>query len=167
MGGLLFAGRLSLAAEVGETAPDFTIATLDHGEFRLADYRGREPVYLVFWNTWCGYCVRKTPRYKALEEKFGDKIRIIAVNTTWHDSPEEMQSFRDRYAVNYDMAFDEGERLTRQFGVVAVPTEFIIDVDGRIRYRDHVPEFVVAHLPDWHLPYVPTGRPAPTLTCSP
>ena len=33
---------------VGAEAPDFTLASPGRGSVRLADYRGREPVLLVF-----------------------------------------------------------------------------------------------------------------------
>ncbi len=54
------------------------------------------------------------------------------------------------------MAFDTGELVTDRFEVFKVPTEFIVDIDGIIRYRDRVPDYVAAHLPDWLLPYIPS-----------
>ena len=152
---LLLIGVPAAASGVGEVAPNFEISTQDGSTFRLSDYRGQKPVYVVFWNTWCPYCIKKTPRYQKLQEQFGDKIEIIAINTTWSDSPEEMRSFEEGYQIKYATAFDAGELVTDQYRVLKVPTEFIIDVDGIIRYRDRVPEYVAAHLPDWLLPYIP------------
>ena len=137
------------AADVGGVAPDFEIATQDGNVLRLSEFRGRKPVYVVFWNTWCSFCIKKVPRYIKLQEQFGDKIEIIAINTTWSDSPEEMRVFEDRFHVNYSTVFDIGELITDRFGVNNVPTEFIIDVNGIIRYRNRVPEYPIAHLPDW------------------
>lgn len=154
--GLLLAGGPAAAASVGELAPDFEIATQDGALFRLSDFRGRKPVYVVFWNSWCSYCIKKTPRYVKLQEQFGDKIEIIAINTTWSDSPEEMRSFEQHHQIKYSTAFDAGEAVTDQYGVLKVPTEFIVDVNGIIRYRDRVPEYLAAHLPDWLLPYIPS-----------
>ena len=154
--GLLLAGGSATAASIGELAPDFEIATQDGSLFRLSDFRGRKPVYVVFWNSWCSYCIKKTPRYMKLQEQFGDKIEIIAINTTWSDSPEEMRSFEQHHQIEYSTAFDAGESVTDQYGVLKVPTEFIVDVNGIIRYRDRVPEYLAAHLPDWLLPYIPS-----------
>ena len=146
--GILLLGGLATAATVGEVAPDFEIATQNGEVFRLSDFRGRRPVYVVFWNSWCSYCIKKTPRYTKLKEQFGDKIEIIAINTTWSDSPEEMRSFEAHHHVNYATAFDVGEHITDDYGVYNVPTEFIVDINGIIRYRDGVPEYLAAHLPD-------------------
>ena len=154
------------AATVGEVAPDFEITTQNGDVIRLSDYRGQKPVYVVFWNTWCHSCVRKTPRYMKLQEQLGDKVEIVAINTSRSDSPEEMRSFEEHHHTNYSMAFDAGELITDRYGVYNVPTEFIVDIDGIIRYRDGVPEYLAAHLPDWLLPYVPS-RATASLACTP
>lgn len=164
--GLLLVGASAMAAGVGEVAPDFEITTLDGHEFRLSEYRGRKPVYVIFWNTWCSYCIKKTPRYQKLQEQFGDKIEIIAINTTWSDSPEEMHSFEKNHEIRYSTAFDTGELVTEQYRVRTVPTEFIVDLDGIIRYRNGVPEYLAAHLPDWLLPHIPSKN-TPTFACTP
>ncbi|MCH7509387.1 MAG: TlpA family protein disulfide reductase [Proteobacteria bacterium] len=153
---LLLIGVSATAANIGDMAPDFQVTTQNGSTFRLSDFRGQKPVYVVFWNSWCSYCIKKTPRYQKLQEQFGDKIEIIAINTTWSDTPEEMRSFEERYQIEYAMAFDTGELVTDRFEVFKVPTEFIVDIDGIIRYRDRVPDYVAAHLPDWLLPYIPS-----------
>jgi len=164
--GLPLVGVPATAAAVGELAPEFEIETQDGETFRLTDFRGQKPVYVVFWNTWCSYCIKKTPRYRKLQEQFGDKIEIIAINTTWSDSQEEMRSFEEHHHINYSMAFDAGEAITDRYRVFNVPTEFIVDINGVIRYRDRVPDYVAAHLPDWLLPYVPSKK-TTALACTP
>lgn len=146
---VLSATAPATAADVGDVAPDFVIATQDGNVLRLSEFRGRKPVYVVFWNSWCSFCIKKVPRYIKLQEQFGDKIEIIAVNTTWSDSPEEMRAFENRFHINYSTAFDSGKLITDRFEVTNVPTEFIIDVNGIIRYRNSIPEYPIAHLPDW------------------
>jgi hypothetical protein len=64
------------------------------------------------------------------------------------------------------MAYDAGERITDEYRVFNVPTEFIVDLDGIIRYRDGVPEYLAAHLPDWLLPYIPSKK-TEALVCTP
>ena len=156
--GSLIISAPAAAASVGEVAPDFEVTTQDGSVFQLSEFRGRKPVYVVFWNTWCPYCIKKTPRYQKLEEQFGDKIEIIAINTTWSDSPAGMRSFVEHHQIQYSTAFDAGELITDQYRVLKVPTEFIVDINGIIRYRDGVPAYLAAHLPDWLLPYVPSKK---------
>jgi len=156
--GSLIVSAPAAAASVGEVAPDFEVTTQDGSVFQLSEFRGRKPVYVVFWNTWCPYCIKKTPRYQKLQEQFGGKIEIIAINTTWSDSPAEIRSFVEHHQIQYSTAFDAGELITDQYRVLKVPTEFIVDINGIIRYRDGVPAYLAAHLPDWLLPYVPSKK---------
>jgi len=158
--GSLMATAPATAANVGDVAPDFEIATEDGDVLRLSEFHGRKPVYVIFWNTWCSYCIKKTPRYRKLQEQFGDKIEIIAINTSWSDSPEDMVSFEEHHHINYSTAFDNGEQITDRYQVFNVPTEFIVDINGIIRYRDRVPEYLAAHIPDWLIPYAPSRNPA-------
>ncbi len=164
--GSLLISAPATAVSVGDLAPDFEVTTEDGDVVRLSDFRGRKPAYVIFWNTWCSYCVKKTARYQKLQEQIGDKIQIIAINTSWDDTPEEMKAFEKRHRISFVTAFDVGERITDTYDVYNVPTEFIIDIDGIIRYRDGVPEYLAAHLPDWRLPYVPSRKTAVSV-CTP
>ena len=163
--GLLLVGVTATAASVGDVAPDFEVTTQDGDVFRLSDFQGRKPVYVIFWNTWCSYCIKKTPRYQKLQQQFGDKIEIIAINTTWDDSAEAIRSFEEHHQIQYATALDTGEYVSNRYQVSVVPTEFIVDTNGIIRYRNGVPEYLAAHLPDWLLPYVPSPKPA-ALACT-
>lgn len=152
---MMATGQSSFATVIGDVAPSFDFFTIDGKPLRLSDYQGEKAVYLVFWNTWCSYCVKKTPRYKKLEEKFGDRIEIIAINTGWSDSQAEMEQYQNQHETNYLLVFDNEEVITKRYKVRVVPTEFIIDIDGIVRYRDHVPKYIAAHIPDWFQPYIP------------
>ncbi len=156
---LLIFSTSSAAVEVGDLAPDFELPMLDGATWHLADYRGKKAIYLVFWNTWCGYCIEKAPRYTKLQEQFADRVQIIAVNTTWSDSKEEVERFQQRFGINYPVAMDIDEVLTERYAVSGVPTEFIIDINGVVRYRDGVPEYIAAHIPDWFQPYTADMQP--------
>lgn len=156
---LLVFSHSSTAIEIGELAPGFELHTVDGELVRLADFRGKKAVYLVFWNTWCSYCIKNAPRYTKLKEQFGDHLEIIAVNTTWSDSIEAVEQFQQRFGGNYPVAMDHGETLTERYDVSAVPTEFIIDINGVIRYRDGIPKYLAAHIPDWFQTYTADMKP--------
>ena len=48
-------------ASNAQAAPDFTLDRLDGGKISLADYKGKKPVILGFWTTWCPNCRRDMP----------------------------------------------------------------------------------------------------------
>ena len=134
----------------GQIAPDFSITRFDGSEFRLSDFRGKKAVYLVFWNTWCTYCMKKIPKLLDAQQNLKQEIEIIAVNTTLKDSLDKSIAFQKQYAITYPLAFDYGKKVTVLYGVWGTPTEFIIDVNGIIQHRDGVPQNLRAHLADWN-----------------
>lgn len=136
--------------DAGQIAPDFEITQFDGTKFKLSDYKGKKSVYLVFWNTWCSYCMKKIPKLKAAQLNLSDDIQIIAVNTTNKDSMEESLEFQKQFEINYPLAFDYGKTVTDIYNVWGTPTEFIIDINGIIQHRDGVPDVLEDHLKQWN-----------------
>lgn len=134
----------------GQVAPDFEITQADGTTFKLSEYKSKKSVYVIFWNTWCHYCMKKTPKLLATEKNLSDNIKIIAINTSRQDSVEEMLAFKKRFNVTYSLAFDNNEVITDLYNVHGVPTEFIIDINGIIRHRDNIPDNISVHLAEWN-----------------
>ncbi|MCF6288841.1 MAG: TlpA family protein disulfide reductase [Proteobacteria bacterium] len=135
---------------VGDIAPNFEITQLDGSTYKLSDYKGKQAVYLIFWNTWCTFCMKKTPTLKKMQQNIPDELKIIAVNTTNKDSLEEVLEFKQRFNITYPLAFDTGKIVTDLYNVWGTPTEFIIDINGIIQFRDEVPGILAGYLNDWN-----------------
>ncbi|GAA5214921.1 peroxiredoxin family protein [Corallincola platygyrae] len=142
--------QAGFSGEEGEFAADFSLQRLDGSTFQLSDYRGKKAVYLVFWNTWCGHCIKKVPALKARYGALKDQIEFLAINTSWSDSPALINDFIAEYQTNYPMALDDGARITKQYKVWGSPTEFIIDINGVIQLRDGIPEDWQPHIAQWN-----------------
>ncbi|MBM7071847.1 TlpA family protein disulfide reductase [Shewanella sp. 202IG2-18] len=140
---------------VGDKAPNFTIKRLNGTQFHLADYQGKKPVYLIFWNTWCGYCIQKVPTINELARTYGQALEILAVNTSWSDDKELIRAFQQQHQTDYPMAFDDNATITDLFDVWGSPTEFIIDINGRIQHRDKIPQVSAKSLDAWTKPCLP------------
>ena len=67
-GAAIFALRLRQPrpVDVGERAPDFTLAALNRSSLSLHDF-SRQVVVLNFWATWCPPCVEETPGLEKFE----------------------------------------------------------------------------------------------------
>ncbi len=115
---------------VGYPAPDFTLATLDGGEFSLAAQRGT-PLVVNFWATWCGPCEREIPTLQAAAERYGDRVQIVGVDQG--EPPAEVQLFVEQYGMTFPIPLDAGGAVVHAFNVQGLPTTFFIDGEGVIR----------------------------------
>lgn len=136
------------AAGEGMLAPDFSLKSLEGQEFNLSEFRGKNPVYLVFWATWCPYCIQEVPLLKELHSKLSPKgLKILAVNIGFNDPLLRVQAFQKKYELPYPILYDNNTIVARQFGVIGVPFNVLVDRNGRIVYRSNrTPENLEAFL---------------------
>ncbi len=108
---------------------------LDGNTFTTDDLRGK--VTLVnFWATWCGPCRAEIPDLVKLQERYPDQLQVIGVSTD--EGPAQMvEDFATQYGINYPVVMTTPE-LNQAFpGVMALPTSFIVDPEGRV-VKTHV-----------------------------
>ena len=149
----LFFSNILAAAEIeqGDFAPDFSISRFDGTQFNLSDYKGKKSVYLVFWTTWCTYCMKKIPKLQQANAILDDQIEIIAIDTSVKDTFNKALAFQKDRNIKYPLAFDFGKKVTDLYGVWGTPTEFIIDINGVVIHRDGVPDMLSEHLSSWNM----------------
>lgn len=116
----------------GELAYDFELTTEDGEVVKLSDYKGQR-VMLNFWATWCPPCRAEMPDMQKFQE---DKdVKVLAVNLIETESnPMNVQQFLDDYELTFTIPLDEGSVVSEQYGIVAYPTTFMIDSNGRIQF---------------------------------
>lgn len=116
-------------------APDFTLSDMDGEQHSLSDYRGRT-VMLNFWGTWCPPCVREMPSMERLYRKYKDRgFTVIAVNQ--FETEDMVFEFTGRLSIEptFPILFDKESRVSELYRVKGLPTTYLIDRTGRIRFR--------------------------------
>ncbi|MEH6344190.1 MAG: TlpA disulfide reductase family protein [Bermanella sp.] len=137
----------SHAIDVGDQAPDFELKTLKGDTFKLASYRGRKPVYLVFWATWCPICRREIPNLKTIYQELGQDIEMLAINVAMDEALSDVMTYRESHQIPYPLAFDEGSVISRMYGVIGTPWQVMIDINGVVRFRSNkTPENLSQHI---------------------
>ena len=122
-------GTIQLVADPS-SIPSLSMHTLDGRTITTDDLRGK--VTLVnFWATWCGPCRAEIPDLIQLQARYPDHLQIIGVSAD--EGPvETVEAFATEFGINYPIVMDTPE-LNRAFpGVMALPTSFIVDPDGRV-----------------------------------
>ncbi|MDO9478598.1 MAG: TlpA disulfide reductase family protein, partial [Pseudohongiella sp.] len=87
-----------------------------------------------FWASWCVPCLRSLPEIHTLYEKYQNQgFEVIAI--TIDDPVEDALDFLDDLAVPlaYRVALDQTAEVMDQYGVVGMPTSFLIDREGIVR----------------------------------
>jgi len=122
-----------LVAYTGSAAtPALHLQDLDGGTRDLAEFRDTV-VMVSFWASWCAPCVKEMPSQDRLEQSLrGRPFRILAVNVG-EDSAAIYQFLRE-HPVGFTILRDPDQRAYRDWKVYVVPTNFILDRNGRIRY---------------------------------
>jgi len=119
-------------AEVGKPAPDLSIHTLNgKGDISLASLSGKT-VIVDFWATWCGPCKQSFPRIEELQRQLGSDTVVLAVSVDDDDSG--VLDFAKETGATFAIAWDEGHTLASRWKVSTMPTTFIVDGAGIVRF---------------------------------
>jgi thiol-disulfide isomerase/thioredoxin len=123
----------ALALEVGDIAPAFRAPRLDGaGTVSLEALRGKV-VFVDFWASWCAPCQKSMPQLDALRKEFpADRFALIGVNVDRDTAAAK--KLLDKRPVGYPSASDPEGGLPERFGLETMPTAYLIDADGVIRY---------------------------------
>ncbi len=120
------------AAQVGFSAPNFRLTSLDSQEIGLNDLKG-SPIILNFWASWCPPCKAEMPAFQKASQEYSDtELQIIAINATSQDSLSEVKQFIDQHGITFPIPLDQTGSVSRDYLVHSLPTTYFIDQDGII-----------------------------------
>jgi thiol-disulfide isomerase/thioredoxin len=138
--------RADLARKViNQPAPKFQLKDLDGKVVSLDELKGKT-VILDFWATWCGPCIRSFPAMKMAVNKYRDNpdVKFLFIHT-WervNDPTTDAKAFVDKnnykdFQVLMDLkdAATGTNKVVESFNVTGIPTKFVIDKNGNIRFR--------------------------------
>ena len=125
------------ASEKGDFAtPDFELPDTNNDMVKLGDYKGRQPVLLFFWTTWCPFCRKElnmlNTKYASLAK---DNVVVLAVNIG--ESPAALNAFLKSYQLVFRMLLDKDSVAATNFNLVGVPTYILVNKEGAIVFQDN------------------------------
>ncbi len=117
-------------------APNFTWE--ENGEKKsLNDYKGKV-IFLNFWATWCGPCVKEMPDLSKISEELKNKdFKMIGLNV-FERASGKAETFLTASPVSYTI-IEGNEELVNAYSeadgapINGIPTTFILNKNGEIK----------------------------------
>ena len=117
-----------------KSLPDLQLVDAQGSAQKLSTYRG-QVVILSFWASWCGTCLTELPTFAEMEHKFqGRGLRILTVNVD-EDADEGKRFAKDFWRnkkLGFPTFFDQDRHLVEQFSIDMLPSNFVLDRQGRL-----------------------------------
>ena len=144
---LCLQATLVFAANPGDPAPSFYLTDLKGNDFfasRVYGENAKEPsaVVLSFFATWCIPCRAEVPQLQILSQEFPNiEFYLVSVR----DPEDLILKWLNELQVELPVLLDKYGRTARKFNVIgesdsghevaSLPSLFIIDATGTIRYQ--------------------------------
>ena len=162
--------------QVGNEAPEFVVdregrrlelTDLDGNPIRLADLRGKA-VWINFWASWCPPCQFETPNLRTIDQRYRDRgLVLVAIQV--QQTVAAGQNYATRYELDYTIGADVTGDFFHLYRGFALPTQFFLDSDGRIRQIVNGPltEERATEIVEGLLPPAAPPSPSPSLAAPP
>lgn len=125
--------------QVGEIAPDFTLATFpgyDHegaSQLKLSDLKGKI-VVINFWASWCKPCEQEANDLEEAWRIYQPEGDVVFLGVDYVDTEPEALGYLEKFDITFANGADLGTRISQAFRIKGVPETYFIDRDGVIHY---------------------------------
>jgi len=112
---------------------DWTVRTLGGEPFSMEKIR-REVVFLNFWSTTCVPCLTELPSIQRLHDRIASE-GVVFMCVALDSEAERVREAVARNALNVPVFLLENDQIPTVFDSDYIPSTFMIDADGRVRYH--------------------------------
>lgn len=142
------AGAMARLGATGKSlALDF--AGLEGGRVNLSNYRGKVTL-VVYWATWCKPCFEDLPKLRAMYQQYrAQGFEVIGVNLDTQAT--NVKAYLQQNNMTWPQIHEPGGLESPPglaYGVISLPTMFLVDREGIVHSRPASMEDVKAALPE-------------------
>jgi peroxiredoxin len=135
--GLVFNFTAGAQPRQGQQAIEIALPSVTGDTLRLSSLKGKV-VLLDFWASWCGPCRVANKELVKVYDKFKDKNFEIYSVSLDEEKDSWVKAIR-KDKISWQQVLDRGGWETptaAQWGIYALPTNYLIDTDGRLLAMD-------------------------------
>jgi peroxiredoxin len=123
---------------LGEPVGDFELMAIDHGSYRLSQYRG-QVVVIVFWSAECPVSAEYDAYFNGLLDRHSDaRVAVLGIDSNVNHNQGEIAKAIVKRSVRFPVFRDADSSIADRFGALTTPHVYIVDVAGRLAYEGAV-----------------------------
>ena len=113
----------------GNSAPNFSLKSLDGNETSLAGSLKKGPVVLAFFKVSCPVCKFTFPFLERLYQRYkSDNVTFLGIS---QDYVSASRDFAQDFGVTFPILIDDASyTVSNAYGLSMVPTVFLVEPDG-------------------------------------
>ncbi len=129
---------------IGNYAPDFEIPGIDKEVYHLGSYRRKFKAIAVVFMGNVLEVEQYLERLKKIQADFeGQKFTIMGIDSNYRSEPiaeikKTIQQFAQEKELNFPYLRDSNQDVAKSFGAKVIPTVYLLDSDGVIRYQGRI-----------------------------
>jgi peroxiredoxin len=116
----------------GARPPGFSLPDLAGQQRSLGEFSGKV-VLVTFWASWCSPCIEEMPSIRRLAATMADQpFTVVGVNVG--EGERRAQAAAGRLGIGFPVLLDKDSTVFNGWGADVLPTAYLLDRSGRIRY---------------------------------
>jgi peroxiredoxin len=115
----------------GDQIPIVSLRSLDSAEISFISLNGKGAV-VIFFSVDCPRCQLEISNFDKLFKAFSDKVVFVGISS---GNSRETKEFLNRRGIALPVFLDDNAENRKAFGVIEVPTLFLVKANGEIAYR--------------------------------